>query len=201
MQLHLSGSMYQLRALHASGDSSMYAHHGMHGAEPEIRVLPRSIAIPLHVSFSVANGVGALLYRSSQMYEAIIASVKSALGSQSVQCLCPWKPPAIAFLSKCLFMPSKFIKFADFRKEYHARLSVIFSDKFPVLICRATTFRFCNNVRQIFTCIFIKAFFAVFFYPFICFFILIFIIYTKSNSSQEFLSNQQIQLVYQDTFA
>ena len=66
-----------------------------HGAEPEIR-FPRSIAIPLHVSFSVANGVGAFGPFQSNV-EAKIASVKSAFGSQSVHCLCPWKPPATAF--------------------------------------------------------------------------------------------------------
>ena len=47
------------------------------------------------VSFSVAKGVG--IFLPFQLNDvAIIASVKSALGSQSVQFLCPWKPPTMA---------------------------------------------------------------------------------------------------------
>ena len=58
---------------------------------------PSIIDTPLSVSFSVANGIGSLLPFQSKP-EAVIASVKSAFGSQSVHILCPWKPPAIAFL-------------------------------------------------------------------------------------------------------
>ena len=61
--------------------------------------MPSIIATPFRVSFSVAKGVGAFLPFQSKL-EAIMASVKSALGSQSVQLRCPWKPPAMAFLPR-----------------------------------------------------------------------------------------------------
>ena len=59
--------------------------------------VPSSIETPFNVSFSVAKAVTCLGPFQSNV-EAIIASVKSPLGSQSVHCLCPWNPPAIAFL-------------------------------------------------------------------------------------------------------
>ena len=70
--------------------------------------MPSIIATPFRVSFSVAKGVGAFLPFQSKL-EAIMASVKSALGSQSVQLRCPWKPPAMAFLpiSSSLGLPYK----------------------------------------------------------------------------------------------
>ena len=61
------------------------------GAVPEIRV-PSSMEMPLQVSFSVAKGVGCFTPFQSKV-EARMASVKSALGSQSVHWRCPWKPP------------------------------------------------------------------------------------------------------------
>ena len=65
---------------------------------PETKV-PSSMETPLRVSFSVAKGVGCLGPFQSKV-EAMNASVKSPLGSQSVQLRCPWKPPATAFLPR-----------------------------------------------------------------------------------------------------
>ena len=93
------------------------------GAVSETRV-PRIIEAPLSVSFSVAKGVGIFLPFQSNV-EAIIASVKSAFGSQSVQFLCPWKPPATAFLpsaSSCQPISSSFL----LPKRISRTISVIF---------------------------------------------------------------------------
>ena len=68
----------------ASGDQ--YVRTSWNAGALPVTSVAKSIEIPFNVSFSVANGVG--IFLPFQLNDdAIIASVKSALGSQSVQCL------------------------------------------------------------------------------------------------------------------
>ncbi len=108
------------------------------GAASETSV-PSIMETPFKVSFSVANGVGILgPFQSNEL--AIIDSEKSALGSQSVQFLCPWKPPAIAFFpraSSCQPISSSFL----FPKRISRKTIVIFVTNSQSL-SGSTTFEF-----------------------------------------------------------
>src|SRR5574344_741292 len=64
------------------------------GALP-VKSVANIIEIPLHVSFSVANGNGAFFPFQSKD-DDIRASVKSPFGNQSVHIRCPWNPPTTA---------------------------------------------------------------------------------------------------------
>ena len=88
-------SSFPLTLFTASGDQYVLTSENIGALHVESH--PNIIATPFNVSFSVANGVGIFLPFQLKP-EAIIASVKSAFGSQSVHILCPWNPPAIPFL-------------------------------------------------------------------------------------------------------